>query len=68
MDGVTTVATSDNRSREWLWLAAALLVALSVQLPALQLGFVGDDYEWWLETRYRMVDYGRALEPLADSV
>ena len=63
MDGVTTVATSDNRSREWLWLAAALLVALSVQLPALQLGFVGDDYEWWLETRYRMVDYGRALEP-----
>ncbi len=63
MDGVTTVTASDGRARKWLWLAAALLVALSVQLPSLQLGFVGDDYEWWLETRYRMVDCGRALEP-----
>ena len=50
-----TATESGDRSRQWLWLAAALLVALSVQLPSLQLGFVGDDYEWWLETRYRMV-------------
>jgi len=58
-----TATESGGRSREWLWLAAALLVALSVQLPSLQLGFVGDDYEWWLETRYRMVDNARFLEP-----
>ncbi len=62
MDDKQTSAPG-GRAREWLWLAAALLVALSVQLPSLQLGFVGDDYEWWLETRYRMVDNARFLEP-----
>jgi len=46
-----------------LWLGAALLLIIAVHLPALQLGFVGDDFEWWLETRYRMADPARALEP-----
>ncbi len=50
-------------SRSWLWLAAALLLMVVVQLPTLQLGFVGDDYEWWLETRHRMADPGKWLEP-----
>jgi hypothetical protein len=42
---------------------AALLLAFVVLLPTIQLGFVGDDFEWWLATRHRMEDPVRFLEP-----
>lgn len=57
---------SDRRglgARDWLWLLAVLLVMVAVHLPSLELGFVGDDFEWWLETRYRMIEPSRFLEP-----
>jgi hypothetical protein len=56
---------SKASDRSWLWLAAALALVFVVHLPTLTLGFVGDDFEWWLETRYRMEDPARALEPFS---
>lgn len=51
------------RGRGWLWLLAALAVMVAVQTPTLGLGFVGDDFEWWLATRQRMIEPSRFLEP-----
>lgn len=47
----------------WWWFGAALLLMVVVQLPTLQLGFVGDDFEWWLETVRRMDEPSRLLSP-----
>ncbi len=49
--------------RGWAWLLAAVALMIVVQLPTLQFGFVGDDFEWWLATRHRMVDPERFLQP-----
>jgi hypothetical protein len=49
--------------RDWLWLLAVLAVMVTVQSPTLGLGFVGDDFEWWLATRQRMIEPSRFLEP-----
>lgn len=51
------------QARDWIWVLPSLLLMVAVHLPSLSLGFVGDDFEWWLETRYRMVDPARFLEP-----
>ena len=49
--------------RDWLWLLAALAIMVAVQSPTLGLVFVGDDFEWWLATRHRMIEPSRFLEP-----
>ena len=49
--------------RGWLWLLAALAITLAVQSSTVGLGFVGDDFEWWLATRQRMIEPSRFLEP-----
>lgn len=40
-----------RRGREAIWLVAALALAAAVHAPSLGLGFVGDDFEWWLAAR-----------------
>jgi hypothetical protein len=49
--------------RSWLWLLAALAIMVAVQSSTVGLGFVGDDFEWWLATRHRMIEPSRFLEP-----
>ena len=49
--------------RGGLWLLAALAIMVAVQSPTVGLGFVGDDFEWWLATRHRMIEPSRFLEP-----
>jgi hypothetical protein len=44
-------------------LIVALLVMLSTYLPSLQLGAVGDDYEWWLAGRQAIDDPVRLIMP-----
>jgi hypothetical protein len=48
------IAISDPQARRvkgWLWLLASLALAAVVHVPLLGLGFVGDDFEWWLAAR-----------------
>jgi hypothetical protein len=49
--------------RGWLWLLAALALTTAVHVPSLGLGFVDDDFEWWLETMRRMEDPLRLTSP-----
>jgi len=63
MRGGGAVADTPAVGRDWLWLLAALAVMLAVQSPTVGLGFVGDDFEWWLATRQRMIEPSRFLEP-----
>jgi hypothetical protein len=45
------VAGGSGARHGWLWLLASLAVASAVHAPSLGLGFVGDDFEWWLAAR-----------------
>jgi hypothetical protein len=42
---------------------AALAVAAAVHAPSLELGFVGDDFEWWLAARSAIDEPGRLIRP-----
>jgi len=52
-----------STSRGWLWLLAALALAFVVHAPSLGLGFVGDDFEWWLAARTALEEPRRLLLP-----
>jgi hypothetical protein len=52
-----------STSRGWLWLLAALALAFVVHAPLLGLGFVGDDFEWWLAARTALEEPRRLLLP-----
>ncbi len=62
-DPLGETAGTVSARRSWFWLATALLLMVVVHLPSLQLGFVGDDFEWWLETVRRMDEPSRLLNP-----
>ena len=62
-DPLDETAGTLSARRSWSWLGAALLLMVVVHLPSLQLGFVGDDFEWWLETVRRMDEPSRLLSP-----
>ena len=40
-----------------------LALAAAVHLPSLSLGFVGDDFEWWLAARTALEEPIRLIEP-----
>ena len=67
MDATMEQAPINERSavatRGWPWLLAALALAFVVHAPSLSLGFVDDDYEFWLETVRRMEDPQRLVRP-----
>lgn len=42
---------------------AALAVAAAVHAPSLELGFVGDDFEWWLAARSAIAEPERLIQP-----
>ncbi len=50
-DGPAVTAERCPGRRGWLWLLAALAVAAAVHAPSLEIGFLGDDFEWWLAAR-----------------
>lgn len=50
-------------ARAWPWLLAALALAAAVHAPTLGLGFVGDDFEWWLAARTALEEPGRLVMP-----
>jgi hypothetical protein len=50
-------------SRGWLWLLVALALAFVVHAPLLGLGFVGDDFEWWLAARTALEEPRRLVLP-----
>ncbi|PWB76071.1 MAG: hypothetical protein C3F15_05845 [Holophagae bacterium] len=49
--------------RGWLWLLAALALGFVVHAPSLGLGFVGDDFEWWLAARTALEEPRRLVLP-----
>ncbi len=66
--GATMIeAATGNRllgtTRGWVWLLAALALAAAVHAPSLGLGFVGDDFEWWLAARTALEEPGRLVTP-----
>ena len=50
-------------TRSWPWLLAALALAMAVHAPLLGLGFVGDDFEWWLAARTALEEPQRLILP-----
>jgi hypothetical protein len=62
--GETVISEQPVRnSRGWLWLLAALALAMAVHAPLLGLGFVGDDFEWWLAARTALEEPRRLVLP-----
>ncbi len=50
-------------SRGWRWLLATLALATALHAPLLGLGFVGDDFEWWLAARTALDEPQRLILP-----
>ena len=63
MDENVSSDQPDGTARGWLWLLAAAALAAAVHAPSLGLGFVGDDFEWWLAARTALEEPQRLVMP-----
>jgi hypothetical protein len=63
MAASVTREQQDGAARGWLWLLAALALAMVVHAPLLGLGFVGDDFEWWLAARTALEEPRQLILP-----
>lgn len=47
----------------WIWLMLVILLTTYVHIPLLYLGFTGDDFQWWQQSRMTLDDPSLLLIP-----